>query len=164
MKKIIGICVGVLILVSAINFYFANFHVPRGEEFDIKYTNLRKYDRKGMPEEEKYELTDHGFFTRTNFVKQDDEVNYMFDIVNDGTLDAVLKYDPIMLSGDYYFKKHIDYKITYSNGDKIKKGDTLNVGETKSILVSIKYNSAETSTRDSQFYESNAYFWFVYKR
>lgn len=162
-KKIIGICVLVLVIIYAISFYMTNIYVPSGEEFDLKYTNLRRSDAIGSPEEEKYEFTDHGFFTRTNFVKKDDQVEYVFDIVNDGTLDAVLKYDPINLSTDYYFKKHIDYKITYSDNEPIKKGDEIKVGETKTFRVHIKYNKADAATRDSQFYESNIFLWYIRK-
>ena len=163
MKKFIWLAILLFVVVKAIGFYFENIYVPSGEEFDIKYTNLRKMDPVGMPEEEKYEFTDHGIFTRTNFVKQDDKVGYIFDVVNDGTLDAKLKYAPLNLSSDYYFKKHIKYELKYENGDLVLKDDEIKSGETKTIILTITYNRADAQTKDSQFYESNTYFWYIRK-
>jgi len=163
MKKYIGIAISVIIVIYIGIFYYNNFYVPDGEEFDIKYTNLRVMESVGDPTEEKHELTDHGLYTRTNFIKNGDKVEYMFDVINDGTLDAILKYDPIQLSTDYYFKKHITYKMIYTDGTPVRKDDELNSGETKTIIVTIEYSVADFASRDSQFYESNSYLWFVRK-
>ena len=164
-KRLISISIfGVLVLFGAI-YYFNYIYVPKGEEFDLKYTNLGVAGTVGDIQEEKKEFTGHGLYTRTKFLRAGDAIEYTFDIINDGTITAVLKRDPMYLKLDQYTKKHIEYSILYSNGDKIKKGDTIEVGETKSFKVRLTYkNSPEFESIDSDFYESNTYLMYVQQR
>ena len=161
-KKIIGIGILVCILIFGISFYFTFVYVPSGEEFDIKYLNLEKISSKGTPQEEKVEFRERGLYTRTNFTKNNEELTYKFDVLNDGTLDAILKYKPIYLRRDMYTKKHISYHITYLDDSEINAGDEIKVGETKTFKVHIKYTNSDTVTQNSQFFESLV--WLVYVR
>ena len=164
-KKIIALSILSVILVFAAVWIFKYVYVPSGQTFNIIYTNLIKKDVKGNAVDELAELTNNGFKTRTVFTKAKDGVEYLFDVVNDGTIDAKLKFAPIYLKLDQYTKKHIEYKITYADGKEIKKGDELKSGETKTIKVSITYlHNADFATQNSQFYESNTYLMYLQNR
>ena len=158
MKKIVFLVIGVILIIIGIIFAYKYIYVPNGQEFDIKYTNLLRSNVKGSVEESKVELTKHGLATRTTFTKSGDAVDYSFDVINDGTINAKLFTNPIKLKKDMYFKKHIIYTIKYSDGNDVKKGDELKTGETKTIKVHIEYKqSSDFATMDSQFYESEIY-------
>ena len=153
-RKILGIGFVVLVVVTTIWWYFTFKYVPKGEEFDLQYTNLELLSSTGSPKEEKYEFRKYGFYTRTFFNVNGEELIYKFDIRNDGTLDAKLKYDPIFLRTDMYFKKHVKYTISYLDDTDVKAGDVIKEGEVKTFKVKIHYSTAEAVTQNSQFYES----------
>ena len=164
-KKLISIGILVVVAIYGVTYYYKYVYVPKGQEWDLKYTNLEITGTVGNIQEEKKEFTGHGLYTRTKFLKAGDAIEYSFDIINDGTITAELKRDPIYLKLDQYTKKHIEYYILYSNGDKIKKGDTIKPGETKSFKVRLLYKSSpEFESIDSDFYESNTYLMYVQKR
>lgn len=165
MKRIILLIIGIILVILAIIFAFKYIYVPKGQEFDIKYTNLLKSNVNGSVEEQVVELTKHGLKTRTSFQKKDDAVDYIFDVVNDGTINAKLALDPIKLRMDMYMKSHIKYTIQYLDGIEVKKGDELLSGETKTLKVHIEYTSkADLATIDSQFYESEIYLMYLQNR
>lgn len=165
MKRLIILIVFIVLLIGIGVFWFIFIRVPKGEEFDIKFTNLQKIAVNGGTTEEKIELKDNCFSTRTSFVKKGDSVEYTFDAINDGTINAKLFLDPIYLKADMYFKKHIAYSITYQNGDKVQKGDELKVGETKVFKVRLSYeNNADIATVDSQFFESKVCLLYLQNR
>ena len=162
-KKIITFSIIGLIVIYALVFYFVNFFVPGGQELDVKVVNLIKKDAKGSAIDELSELTDHGIKTRTKFEKNKDGVEYVFDVVNDGTLDAKLKFGPIYLKTDQYFKNHVDYKLTYLDDTPVRKGDVINSGETQTMKVSITYNKPEFASQNAEFYESHTYLLYTKK-
>ena len=165
MKRLILLIIGVILIILGIVFVIKYVYVPKGQEFDIKYTNLQRANVNGSVDEQKVELTKHGLTTRTSFQKKDDAVDYSFDVINDGTINAKLAWDPIKLKKDMYFKSHIKYTITYQDGTPLKKGDELLAGETKLIKVHIEYTSnADLATIDSQFYESEIYLLYLQNR
>ena len=165
MKRLILLIIGVLLIIAGIVVWFKYVYVPKGQEFDIKYTNLQRANTHGGVEEQKVELTKHGLATRTSFLKTGDSVDYKFDVVNDGTINAKLVWDPIKLKSDMYFKGHILYSIQYDDGTDVKKGDELISGETKTMQVHIEYrNKADLATIDSQFYESDIYLMYLQNR
>lgn len=159
-KKILGIGFIVIVVFVSLWYYFTFKYVPKGETFDIKYSDVELLASKGTPEQEKAEIRNHGLYTRTNFTKNKEELTYTFTATNDGTLDAVLKYKPLYLRTDMYFKKHVYYRISYLDDGEVQKGDTLAPGETKTFKVTIKYSNSEFVTQNSQFYESLV--WLVY--
>lgn len=155
MKRIIGIVITLALLIYAGVYTYKYIYVPKGETFRLVYTNLRKSPAVGKAEEEKVELTKNGLFTRTSFTYNDDAVEYLFSVINDGTIPAKLSRDPLYLTMDYYTKKHISYTALYEDGSEIKAGDTIKPGETKIIRVKIIYlHPADIATQNSQFYES----------
>ncbi len=161
-KKIIGIGILVVIVLSVVWWYFTFKYVPKGEEFDLQYSNLELLNSTGEPEQEKYEIRKFGLYTRTYFNVNNEELIYTFEILNDGTLDAKLKYAPIYLRTDMYFKKHIKYDITYLDGKEIKAGDEIKSGETRAFKVKIHFNSPDVASQNAQFYES--YIGLIYVR
>ena len=165
MKRLILLIIGLILLIIIGVLCFKYVYVPKGQEFDIKFTNLQKTKKSNTTEEEKAELTSNGLETRTSFQKAGDSVDYTFDVINDGTIKAKLGFDPIKLKSDMYFKKHINYTITFIDGSEVKKGDELNPGETKTFKVHIEYtNKADLATIDSQFYESSIYLMYLQNR
>ena len=165
MKRLIFLIIGGILIIIAGVLAYMYVYVPKGEEFDLKFTNLQRFNKSNTTEEEKAELTDHGLSTRTSFQKAGDSIDYTFDVINDGTIDAKLGFDPIKLKSDMYFKKHIKYSITYNNGSEVKKGDEIKAGETKTFKVHIEYSSkADLATIDSQFFESNIYLLYLQNR
>ena len=161
-KKLIGLAILVLLVIGGISYYVDFVYVPKGQTFSIKYLNVERLNVVGSPNEEKVELTNRGLYTRTNFTYGQEELYYKFDVTNDGTLDAKLKYKPLFLKTDMYFKDNISYKITYIDDGEVLEGDSLRVGETKTFKVTIKYHTSESPTQNSQFYESLV--WLVYVR
>ena len=161
-KKILGISFIVVLVGTLIWYYMTFMYVPNGEEFDIKFLNIDTLKVEGSPKQEKVEFTKHGLYTRTRFTRDGEELYYKFDVMNDGTLDAALKYDPIYTKSDMYFKKHISYKITYLDDSEVKAGDILKTGETKTFKVVIKYSKSDSPTQNSEFYESSS--WLIYVR
>lgn len=159
-KKILGI--GFIVLVVGISvWYYSNFvYVPKGQTFDIKFLNLERIKKEGNPNEEKIEFTKHGLYTRINFFQKKEQLVYKFDALNDGTLDAKLKYNPIFTKTDMYFKKHINYRISYLDGEEVKAGDVLKAGESTTFKVTIDYTVSDSPTQNSQFYESSV--WLIY--
>lgn len=65
---------------------------------------------------------------------------YVFDadIVNTGTIDAKI-YDIIEKTITAEQRNYIEYYVRYSNGNEIKRNDTLDSGETKTVTVSVKF-------------------------
>lgn len=165
MKRMI-ILIVILVIVGIIGWFWLTYiNVPKGQEFDVKFVNLRQSGLNGDTSAEKADLKDNCFQTRTSFVKKGDSVEYLFDVINDGTLNAKLFFDPLYFKADMYFKKHIAYSIKYSDGQDIKKGDELKPGDTKTVRVRISYeNNADIATIDSQFYESKACLLYLQNR
>ena len=127
MKKIIGVILLVLVVYLGIK-AFTLFYIPSNERFDLKYSSLqRKNEKDSGVTEEKVEFQDKVLYTRTTFSKSGDTIEYQFNILNDGTLDAKLHYDPIFLKLDYYFKKHIKYEVFDKDYNYLKKEILLNL-------------------------------------
>ena len=166
-KRIIGYIVLAIIVISVLVFLYTYYYVPAGQSFKIIYSNLQTSDPVGYVEEEMYELHDHGFRSRTKFLKPGDACEYVFDVKNDGTVDGVLKKDPIYLKLDMYTKKHVELKLTYNDkeGTPVKKGDIIPAGDSVQIRVRITYkHEAEFATANSQLYETSFFFAWAPKK
>ena len=86
-----------------------------------------------------------------SFMKPNDGVTYVFDVVNDGDLDAVLSSytvgNPICtgsvattrISDETLVCNNITYKISYQDGSQIGIGDILNVGDRKTMKVTLEF-------------------------
>ncbi|MCI8347104.1 MAG: hypothetical protein HFJ12_04050 [Bacilli bacterium] len=85
-----------------------------------------------------------------------DTVTYKFDVVNEGTFDA--KVSSVTIStptctgtGDTAVVdsnnvcSNITYTLTYDDGSNVQMNDTLSKGETKSMILTLKYANSVTS-------------------
>ena len=80
--------------------------------------------------------------SKINFVvvleKPGDKYGFKVDIVNDGTIDAMINSVAIYgLSKEQ--SKYIDYTVTYMNGSEIQEKDLLKAGQSKTIYLNINY-------------------------
>ena len=82
------------------------------------------------------------------FVRPGDGFSIKIDIVNNGTLDALLdtfKISDVVctydtgLSAKDYCNEYVSHSIKYLDGSSIKKGDVLEAGETKTIIFKMDY-------------------------
>lgn len=85
-----------------------------------------------------------------------DTVTYKFDVVNEGTFDAKVSSVTIptpsctgagetaTVDGTNVCN-NITYTLTYEDGSNVKIDDTLNKGETKSMVLTLKYSDSITS-------------------
>jgi len=70
--------------------------------------------------------------------KPGDKYGFKVDIVNDGTIDAMINSVAIYgLSKEQ--SKYIDYTVTYMNGSEIQEKDLLKAGQSKTIYLNINY-------------------------
>lgn len=86
-----------------------------------------------------------------NFQRPNDGVTYIFDVVNDGDLDAKLSNytvgHPICtgtvaetrVADERLVCDNLTYKITYQDGTQINVDDTLNVGDRKTMKVTLEF-------------------------
>lgn len=66
--------------------------------------------------------------------------SFTTDVVNTGTIDAKI-YDIIEKTITEEQRKYIDYYVKYTNGEEIKKEDTLDASEKKNITVMVKFKN-----------------------
>lgn len=165
MKKIIGLVIGGIVLIIITVCYFKYVYVPKNMTYRIKYENLRKEIKGNSLNEVVGELTNHGLHTRLGFQIVKESITYTFDIVNDGSIDAKLLFDPIIIGKDNIFKKYVSRYLTYENGEDIKKGDTLKVGERVTVQYKIIYAEKELDTSpNGNHFEVSLYFPYVQDR
>lgn len=104
-----------------------------------------------------------------------DGVTFTFDIVNEGTIDATIsslvKNTPSCsgVAGSStgttdapLVCNNITYSFTYSDGSVIAANDTLSAGETKSVKLSLVYNSSATSLPSNDVAISNLDITIIY--
>lgn len=164
MKKIIGLVIGGIILVIIGVNYFKYVYVPKNKTFRIIYRDLEKKN-EGNLKEIVGELNDHGLHTRLAFEKLKQSITYKFTIINDGSIDAKLLFDPFILGKDNFLKKYVSRYLTYENGEDVKKGDTLKVGEKVTVVYRIIYAERELDTSpDGNHFEVSIYFPYVQDR
>ena len=84
------------------------------------------------------------------FMNINDGVSYIFDVINDGDLDAKISSivipKPVCTStGDTAYEDsslicdNLNYSLTYLDGTEIQIGDTLEKGQSKSLVLKLEY-------------------------
>lgn len=84
------------------------------------------------------------------FMNINDGVSYIFDVINDGDLDAkissIVMPKPVCTStGDTAYEDsslicdNLNYSLTYLDGTEIQIGDTLEKGQSKSLVLKLEY-------------------------
>lgn len=85
------------------------------------------------------------------FMNVNDGVTYTFEVINDGDLDAkissIVMPKPICkgttdTSYEYLnlICDNLNYSLTYIDGTKIQVGDTLDKGQSKSLILNLEYS------------------------
>ncbi len=91
------------------------------------------------------------------FYAMNDAVEYEFDVVNSGSFDAIIttldKSTPTCVGSgvnqivdENYVCSHIDYRLSYTDGTIVDVNDTLNAGETKTVILRVSYTGNNTPT------------------
>lgn len=107
------------------NVYFANIQISDGSVKAEKIPTIQKSET---------ELSyDVNFYTPGEFYE------FTVDVVNSGTIDAVLSENPEIAGINKEKNNYINYSVTYSDGNAIKKNDLLLAGNRKTLKVRIEY-------------------------
>ena len=77
--------------------------------------------------------------------KPGDYYEFTVDVVNDGSLDALVSAQPILGGVNSDQDKYVNYSITYDDGTAISANDTLDAGVTKTYKVRVEYDSNVSS-------------------
>lgn len=131
----------------------------KSAKWDIHFENLKSYLTGKATLADTNQLSILGDSTTIsgsagNLSLPGDSIVYTFNIVNKGTIPAVLGAD-IMKStptcsstnedGATIICNNLIYTITYLDGTQIKKGDTLDVGETKEAKLTLSLSDSMAS-------------------
>lgn len=115
----------------------------KGGSWNIYFTNPSTASTTGDAKGSSITLEATNLTFNVDLLKPNDSVTYTVDIKNGGSIDAIL--DSLSLIGfDVAESNDVIYKITYQDGTEIKNGDTLNVNETRTIKIFIKYDDVST--------------------
>ena len=75
--------------------------------------------------------------------KPGDIYEFTVDLVNDGSMDAIIdNYEILPVLNDDE-KKYLDYSVKYSTNQEIKTGDGINANSRKKIIVHAEYKESE---------------------
>ena len=117
--------------------------VKKGGTWNIYFTNPSSASVTGTAKGSNITLQATNLNFSVELYKPTDSVTYTVDIKNGGTIDAVL--DSVSLTGvDTAKSNDVTYNVTYSDGSAITKGNTLNIDETKTIKISVKYDDVSS--------------------
>ena len=87
------------------------------------------------------ELTRTTFKFAISLFVPGDQMSYKFDVKNSGTIDVKVGENGVELFGlDKAAENNITFTLTYANGTPIQVGDELNVGEFRTLLLTVAYN------------------------
>ena len=122
--------------------------VKKGNLWNIYFTNPSSASIVGTATGSSLNIQASSLNFQVSLYKPSDKVTYTVDIKNGGTIDAVL--NSISLTGlDTAKSNSLNYTVTYSNGSTIKEGDTLNAGSSKTIKITVEFDSSATSLPES---------------
>lgn len=74
-----------------------------------------------------------------------DFYEFTVDVKNSGSISAKLSQAPVISGVNTTQDVYVNYMVTYSSGDEIKSGDTLNAGASTTIKVRIEYDENITA-------------------
>ena len=153
-KLIIYVLVGVLMLTTVAYAALSTVLnvsgtvVKKGNLWNIYFTNPSSASIVGTATGSSINIQASSLNFQVSLYKPGDKVTYTVDIKNGGTIDAVL--NSISLTGlDTAKSNSLNYTVTYSNGSTIKEGDTLNIGASRTIKITVEFDSSATSIPES---------------
>lgn len=164
---IIGILIISFIVIISVSFIYASitsklsidgYAFMNSAKWSVHFQNLSNANLKGntievtKPILQKNSTNISHFNVEFQSVK--DGVSYTFEVINDGNLDAKLSSmlipKPICKgtnSTSYedanLICNNLSYSLTYANGKKIKEGDTLDKGQSKSLILNLEYSGTQ---------------------
>ena len=122
--------------------------VKKGNLWNIYFTNPSSASIVGTASGGSLNIQASSLNFQVSLYKPGDKVTYTVDIKNGGTIDAVL--NSISLTGlDTAKSNSLNYTVTYSDGSTIKQGDTLNIGASKTLKITVEFDSSATSLPES---------------
>lgn len=148
----IGICVLVLGLAIGYSALSTNLNITtkttlKGSTWSIKFANISEANITGSATEVTAPvLTATSIDLDISLLKPGDTISYTFDVVNDGTIDAILSEDPILSGLD---SDDINYTLTYSDNTAIKEADTLSNGVTRHLKLTVGFKSSVTEVKNT---------------
>ena len=80
-----------------------------------------------------------------NFVNPGDFYEFKVDVVNRGTLDAVIT-DVIKAGLTDEYAKYLNYTVTYENGQTITEGNELKAGASTTYVVRVEFDDSSSSS------------------
>ena len=153
-KLIIYVLVGVLMLTTVAYAALSTVLnvsgtvVKKGNLWNIYFTNPSSASIVGTATGSNINIQASSLNFQVSLYKPGDKVTYTVDIKNGGTIDAIL--NSISLTGlDTAKSNSLNYTVTYSNGSTIKEGDTLNIGASRTIKITVEFDSSATSIPES---------------
>lgn len=112
----------------------------------IRFDNIEKTNITGEVLVKKYPVvTSSTIRLDIELSKANDEIDYVFNVINDGDYDAILSDKPLFYGIPKMYKDAIFMNIYNEDGTEIKSGDSLNSKETKKLKLIIKYNPKDSS-------------------
>lgn len=78
-----------------------------------------------------------------NFSMPGDYYEFTVDVVNDGTLDAVIT-DVVKAGLNVENEQYLNYEVTYLNGNAISKNQELRVGEKETYKVRVEFDDSSS--------------------
>lgn len=158
--------VAVFVALIAVGIGFATFSQQltiagtadvKASKWEIKFSNLREVSLTGEAEEVTAPTINNDDTTisdyKVNLKVPGDTAVYTFDVVNGGTFDAKITsltgpFQPTCTgSGDNAEADqknvcdNVTYTLTYANGDTVQEDDSLSVGETRTMKLTLTYSS-----------------------
>ena len=154
--SVVGISVGFAAMSTQLNVNGSANVVPAS--WKIKFNNLSDATITGnalVTTAPTIQSDTHIGNYAVKLTKPGDTVVYTFDVVNSGTIDAELSsYDfaqPTIAgtgataeADAEIVRNNLVYTLTYADGSAVKQGDTLAKDETKSLKLTVGYNSTAT--------------------
>ncbi len=123
-------------------------------KWEVKFANLKSAEIIGTTEEIikptiQNSSTSIGNFN-IKFYSPLDSISYQFDIVNDGTIDAIVDAISIAkpicnsISNNHDEESmvcnNLEYTLSYLDNSEVKTGDVLRKGESQPVILKLKYN------------------------
>ncbi len=107
--------------------------------WNIQFENIQKdEDSVTAIKEEEIDESKTGIEYEIALNTLGDFYSFSVDIANTGTMDAKI-YDIIEKTITDEQRNYIEYYVRYTNGDEIKKDDTLDAGEKKNVTIMVRF-------------------------
>lgn len=142
--SIVGLTVGFASLNQTLN--INGTATLKGSNWSVKFSGLATPTLTGAATASAQFDADSALMTvAAGLKKPGDKVVIAFDVINDGDIDAKLNADPVF-AGDTATATaaKINYTLKYSDGSELKKDDTMNVNETRHLVLTLEYDQSVT--------------------